>query len=157
MTDQTFKILNFKQHIQVPFVKIATFRKSPIGYVSDYYQTDNNKYTTMGIVCNVMNIHILSGSYDLHDGISVHLQIVALVYRPVVGQKMLVHLLKGRTGDIIGRIIDNDINSTVRFIEPPPQNINLNDQFLMWIKVESWQCQLMDKIVIIGDPRPLTN
>jgi hypothetical protein len=92
-----------------------------------------------------------NSEYDLFDGANVRMTIIALVYTP--GGVVLAHFSRGKSGELVGRLIEDNIKSTVRLLDPP-EKFNLNTQFLQWVKIEDWQCQIMDKLVVIGRIAP---
>ncbi len=143
--------MKFRQTIHVAFKDMTAFRASPLEYVRSIYQAGRDepdaRYTSMCVICSILSASVGNSEYDLFDGASVQMTLVALVYQP--GGVMLVHLSRGKSGELVGRLVEDHIKSTVRLLDPPA-HINLTNNFLQWVKVEDWQCQIMDKLVVIG-------
>ncbi len=146
----TFSIKNFKQHFQVQYIDKLSFETNPTKFVNDYYQKDNNRYTSMGVINTVINVKINHGRFDIIEGLIVYISVRALVFCPVIGTTIPV-VIKQEHPEFLGRVLAEDIRSSVHLIEQPEKHEN--DAYSLLIKnvnIISWQCQIMDKLIIIG-------
>ncbi len=147
----SYSIKNFKQNFQVQYIDKMTFENNPTQFVHNYYQTDNNKYTSMGVITTVIHVKLNQGRFDIIEGLVVNITVRALVYCPVIGSIIPV-VIKQERPEFIGCVLTDDIKSAVHLIEQPPP---INDEIvypllIKYVNIISWQCQIMDKLIIIG-------